>query len=88
MKVYERFGGENPSRVNEAARLIEWDFEKLEAGEVRTLSYIIYSKDVGVMGKFALPSATAIYQKEGEIKEASSNKAFFVTEQRRGDIEE
>ena len=88
MKIYERFGGEKPSRINEANRLIEWDFEKLEAGEVRTLSYIIYSKNVGVMGKFALPSATAIYQKDGEVKESTSNKAFFITEQRTGDIEE
>jgi hypothetical protein len=88
MKVYERFGGEKPTRVSEEARLIEWDFEKLEQGEIRTISYIIYSKNVGVMGKFALPSAVAIYQKEGEIKEASSNKAYFVTEQRKGDVED
>jgi len=82
MKVYERFGGEKPSRVNQSARIIEWDFEKLEAGEVRTLSYIIYSKDVGVMGKFALPSAAAIYQRLGKVKETISNKAFFVAEQK------
>jgi hypothetical protein len=88
MKVYERFGGEKPSRVNQKARLIEWDFEKLEAGELRTLSYIIYSKKVGVMGKFALPSATAIYQRLGKIKESTSNKAFFMAEQKTGhDVE-
>lgn len=87
MKVYERFGGEQPARVDENHRIIEWDFEKLEAGEIRTLSYIIYSKNVGVMGKFALPSATAIYQKDGKVKEATSNKAFFVAEQRTRDVE-
>lgn len=86
MKIYEKFGGEKPSRVDQGNRLIEWDLEKLESGEVRTISYIIYSKNVGVMGKFALPSATAIYQKEGEIKESTSNKAFFVTEQRKEDL--
>jgi len=88
MKVYERFGGEKPSRISEEARIIEWDFEKLEQGEIRTLSYIIYSKKVGIVGKFALPQATAIYQKDGKIKESTSNRAYFITEQRKGDIEE
>lgn len=83
MKLYERFGGEKPSRINEEARFIEWDFEKMEQGEIRTLSYIIYSKKVGVMGKFALPTATLLYQKNGKIKEAQSNRAFFITEPRR-----
>ena len=32
------------------------------------------------MGKFALPRTTAIYEREGQIKEAESNKAFFVSE--------
>ncbi len=79
VKIYEKFGSEKPSRVDEKSRKIEWNFEKLEAGEVRALSYIIYSK-VGVMGKFALPTATAIFEREGEIHEAESNRAFFVTE--------
>ncbi len=79
VKVYERFGGEKPQRINHSNKKIEWYFEKLEAGEVRVLSYIIYSK-VGVLGKFALPSATAIYEKEGKIKEEESNKAFFISE--------
>ena len=87
VKLYERFGGEKPTRVNEAARKMEWYFEKLEAGEMRTISYLIYSK-IGVMGKFALPTATAIYEKEGKIKEVESNRTFFVAEQRKGDIEE
>lgn len=80
VKVYNRFGGEQPAKVNEKTGLIEWNFEKLEEGEIRTLSYIIYSKNVGVMGKFALPAAAVIYQKDGKIHEAESNKAFFVAE--------
>ncbi|MBL7059232.1 hypothetical protein ISS08_02165 [Candidatus Pacearchaeota archaeon] len=79
-KLYERFGGEQPSKVNSKARRLEYDFEKLEAGETRVMSYIIYSK-IGVMGRFALPSAIAIFEKEGKIHETQSNKAFFVTEQ-------
>jgi len=81
VKIHERFGAEQPTRVSEKTRRIEWGFEKLEAGESRVLSYIIYSK-IGILGKFILPSATAIFEREGKIKEAESNKAFFVSEQK------
>jgi len=87
VKVYERFGGEKPTRVNEKNRRIEWTFEKLEAGETRMLSYIIYSK-VGILGKFALPAATAVYERDGKISESTSNRAFFIAEQRKKDIED
>jgi len=86
-RIYERFGGEQPTRIDEKNKRIEWVFEKLDAGEARTLSYVIYSK-IGVVGKFALPSATAIYEKEGKIKETQSNKAYFVAEQKREEIED
>lgn len=79
-KIYEKFGGEQPTRVNDKNGRIEWVFDKMNPGETRVLQYIIYSK-VGVLGKFALPSATAIYERDGEIKETVSNKAFFLAEQ-------
>jgi len=82
VKVHEKFGAEEPSRINEKNKRIEWNFEKLEAGETRIISYIIYSK-VGIVGKFALPSAVAIYEKNREIHESESNKTFFVAEQKR-----
>jgi len=87
VKIYERFGGEKPTRINEKNRRIEWTFEKLEEGETRMLSYIIYSK-VGILGRFALPSATAVYEKDGKISETTSNRTFFIAEQRKGDIED
>ena len=87
VKIYERFGGEKPTRINEKTRRIEWDLDKLDEGETRVLSYIIYSK-IGIIGKFALPEATAIYEHEGKIHESSSNKAFFIAEQRKGEVEE
>jgi len=87
VKVYERFGGEKPSKIDEKNKKIEWYFEKLEQGETRMMSYIVYSK-IGVVGKFALPSASAIYEKEGEIHESESNKAFFIAEQKDEGIEE
>jgi hypothetical protein len=87
VEVYERFGGDQPSRIDKKNRRLEWNFEKLETGETRILSYIIYSK-VGVLGKFALPTATAVYEKDGEIHESESNRAFFVAEQRTKDVKE
>lgn len=81
VKIYEKFGTEQPKRFDEKTKRIEWEYQKLEAGEVRMLKYVIYSK-VGVLGRFALPSAKAIYEKEGNIKETESNKAFFVAEQK------
>ncbi len=82
VELYERFGGETPTRVDRKNRRIEWNFDSLHPGETRVISYMIYSK-IGVLGKFALPEATAIYEKEGDIKETESNVAFFVSEQRK-----
>ena len=76
-----------PKKVDEKNKRIEWYFDRLQAGETRMISYIIYSK-VGVLGKFALPTTTAIYEKEGEIHEAESNQAFFIAEQARKPVED
>lgn len=81
VKIYERFGGEHPKRINEKNKRIEWEFDELEEGETRILSYIIYSK-IGIIGKFALPKTTAVYEKDGKIHESESNRAFFIAEQR------
>jgi hypothetical protein len=86
VQLYEQFGKETPSRVDERNKRIEWNFDKLEEGEIRVINYIIYSK-VGVLGKFALPQATAIYDKDGKIKEAVSNQAFYMSGQRQKDLE-
>jgi hypothetical protein len=87
-KVHEKFGGEQPSRIDEKNKRMEWNFERLQPGERRVFSYIIYSK-IGVLGKFALPPATAVYEKEGKVKETQSNQAFFMLEQRaKKDLEE
>ena len=82
MSLYEKFLGEYPTRVDSKNRKIEWNFEKMEAGEVRIVSYIIYSK-IGIVGKFALPTATAIFEKDEKIQEVESNRAFFIAEQRK-----
>lgn len=81
VKVYERFGAYPPDKINKEARRLQWDIPSLSPGEERVFSYIIYSK-VAVLGKFELPAATAIYEKDGKIKEAISNKAYFIAEQK------
>ncbi len=87
VKLHERFGGEMPKKVDERTGRLEWSFEKLQEGESRILSYIIYSK-VGVLGKFILPTTTAIYEREGEVHEAESNRAFFIADQPKRPIED
>ena len=84
VKLYEKFGREVPAKIDEKTKRITWNFEKLEQGETRVISYVVYSK-IGVLGKFALPRVTAIYERNGKISESSSNKAFFITEPRKKD---
>lgn len=82
VKLYERYGTITPDRIDEKNRRIEWNIESLDQDEERILSYIIYSK-IGIVGRFELPPARAVYEREGKIKETSSNRAFFVSEARR-----
>jgi hypothetical protein len=76
VKIFKRFGVVEPTRVDEKARRLEWEFEKMDAGEERVMSYIIYSK-LGIFGKFELAPATAIYDENGETFETESNKVVF-----------
>jgi len=78
-KLYEEFG-EKPAERDAHGRM-QWNIPLLSPGEERTISYIIYSK-INVVGKFELPSVTAIYEREGKVCEAKSNRVFFVNEPR------
>ncbi len=79
VKLYEKFDKHPPKKIDEKRRRLEWNIDRLEAREKRVFSYIIYSK-VGVLGKFALPRASAVYERDSRIKEASSNRTYFVVE--------
>ncbi len=81
VKVFERYGVIAPDRIDERNRRLEWDISALSRGEIREVSYIIYSK-IGVVGKFELPAAEAIYEYKGRIKDAESNRAFYENEPR------
>lgn len=81
VKMYERFGGELPDKISKDKKRLEWEFSHLEAGERRIMTYVIFSK-IGVLGKFALPGTVALYEKDGKLKESTSNKAYFLSEQK------
>jgi hypothetical protein len=81
VKVFDRYGLSMPDKIDEKNRRLEWNIPALEKGEVRELSYIIYSK-IGVVGRFELPPAEAFYEYMGKIKEARSNSAAYLNEPR------
>lgn len=81
VRVYHQFTGVEPIKVDEERRRIDWRFEKMEAGEVKRFSYIIYSK-VGMIGTLSLPKAKAVYEKAGIIKQVFSNNCFFTSKQK------
>ena len=80
--VYNKFGGDLPNRYHKGKKVFEWDFDSLEQGERRLVSYIIYSK-VGIVGKFALPRARGMFKREGRSKEVTSNNTFFMSQARK-----
>ncbi|MDP2672410.1 MAG: hypothetical protein Q8O84_01205 [Nanoarchaeota archaeon] len=84
LSLYKKvFGREVPTRIDEKSKKIEWQFKRLEAGEKRMINYVIYSR-LGILGKFALPRTAGFYERDGKLHEASSNQAFFLTEQKGG----
>ncbi len=79
VKLYERYGAIAPDKVDLKNHRMEWNIESLNKDEERIFTYIIYSK-IGIVGRFELPCAKAIYEKEGKIKEVESNRSFFINE--------
>jgi hypothetical protein len=80
VKIYKKFGVVKPDKIDVENRRLHWNIGDLEAGEERVFNYIVYSK-VGVVGKFSLPEALAVFEKEGKIKEVESNQVFFMSDQ-------
>lgn len=85
VQIFERFDSNiKPSKIDVKNRRIQWDFGDLSSGEERVFSYMVYST-VGVVGKFSLPQALAVFEKDGQIHEVESNSVFFLAEQRAQD---
>ena len=80
VKIYEKFGTVKPDKIDAKARRIQWNVGNLNAGEERVFSYVVYSK-VGIVGKFSLPEALVVFEKDDEIHEVESNKVYFLSEQ-------
>lgn len=78
MKLYTQ-SGIQPDKFDERTGRLNWNISRLNAGEERVFSYIVYSK-LHVVGKLELPSATAVFEREGKTHEVFSNKTFFVAE--------
>ena len=76
--LYEKFGSK-PNKIEHSTRRLFWNIERLNAGEERVFSYIIYSK-MKVVGKFELPPAQAAFSREGKTHKVSSNRTFFVAD--------
>jgi len=79
VKLYKRYGTIAPDKIDEKNRRLEWNIESLSENEETIFSYIIYSK-IGIVGRFELPEAKGVYERNGKIRESSSNKVFFVSE--------
>lgn len=77
-QLYEKYGT-RPDKIDAQTKRLFWSIPRLQAGEERSFSYIVYSK-INPMGRFELPAATAVYEKDGKIHEVLSNRAFFVSE--------
>lgn len=79
VKLYDKFGAIRPDSIDLNNRRLEWNLDSLNNGESRIFTYIIYSK-IGVVGRFELPNANAVYERDGKVKETSSNRSFYINE--------
>lgn len=77
VKLYNKFGMINPDKIDLESRKLYWNINKLNKGETRIFTYIVYSK-IGVLGKVELPEAEAFYEDDGKTKQSSSNRSFYV----------
>jgi len=83
VKIYKKFGTVKPDKIDPESRRLHWHIGDLDAGEKRVFNYIVYSK-VGIIGKFSLPEALAVFEKNDKIHETESNKVFFMSDQIKG----
>ena len=83
VKIYKKFGMTKPDKIDTENRRVHWNIGDLNTGEERLFTYIVYSK-VGVVGKFSLPKALAIFEDNDKTHETESNKVFFMSDQIKG----
>jgi hypothetical protein len=77
-KVFNKFGIQ-PHRIDESTRRLEWDVSRLNTGEERIFTYVIYSK-INIIGSFELPAASVSFECNGQKDHVFSNKTYFAAE--------
>ena len=78
-KLYEHGG--KPEKYDHSTGRFIWQIDRMNSGEERIFSYIVYS-DLKIFGKLELPTALAVYHKDGKTHESRSNRTFFLSENR------
>jgi hypothetical protein len=81
MKMYDK-AGTRPDKIDESTRRMVWNIPRLNAGEERVYTYIVYSS-LRTVGRLELGPATVIYEKNGKTHEHFSNRAFVASESAR-----
>ena len=76
-KIYEKAG--MPHKFDERIGKLSWKVDRLNAGEERIFSYIIYST-VRIVGRLELSPATAHFVHEGKSTYVHSNRTYFVSD--------
>jgi hypothetical protein len=77
MKLYEKAG--MPHKFDDKMGRLSWKVERLNAGEERIFSYIVYSP-IRIVGRLELAPATVHFVKDGKSQYLSSNRTFFMSE--------
>jgi hypothetical protein len=76
MKLFEKAG--MPHKIDGMGRLT-WKIDRLNGGEDRIFSYIIYSP-IRIVGRLELSPAVVHFAKGGKSKYISSNRTYFMSE--------
>jgi hypothetical protein len=76
-KLYQKAG--MPHGFDEKNGKLSWKIDRLNAGEDRIFSYIIYS-NIRIVGRLELSQATAHFVKDGKPSYIHSNRTFFVSD--------
>ncbi len=77
MKLYDKAG--MPHQFDERTGRLTWKIDRLNAGEERVFSYIIYST-IRIVGRLELSPAVAHFAQDGKKIYVNSNRTYFVSE--------
>jgi len=76
-KLYQKAG--MPHEFDEKNGKLSWKVDRLNAGEDRIFSYIIYS-NIRIVGRLELSPATVHFVKDGKPTYIHSNRTYFVSD--------